>query len=71
MTIGQTIRYFRNRRQMKQRRLAHLVGVAQSLVSMWECDQWTPNHAQLNAIAAAFGERVGIFAGMVARDEGV
>lgn len=55
VTIGQNIRRLREAQSLKQRDLAHRVGVAQSTLCDWESGTTNPRHDRLQPLASALG----------------
>ncbi|HET8629945.1 MAG TPA: helix-turn-helix transcriptional regulator [Thermomicrobiales bacterium] len=58
MTVGERLRYWRERRALSQRELAAAAGVAQNTIWRTEQGQVAAHPATLRKLAAALGVRV-------------
>lgn len=54
MTIGQSIKRARIERGISQSELSEMIGASQAIISLWECDRFTPCTYNLISIADAF-----------------
>ncbi|MEG1061433.1 MAG: helix-turn-helix transcriptional regulator [Oscillospiraceae bacterium] len=53
MTVGQNIRDYRKSRNLTQKQLGEILGVAQNTVAQWESDYSQPSITQLEKVAEA------------------
>lgn len=58
MTAGELIRFTRQRRGLRQARLARRVGTKQSAISRLEADEISPSVETLDRLMRAMGERL-------------
>lgn len=55
MTLGQRLRFYRQRRLLTQVELASLIGTSQHAVSRWERDAVRPRPATMRQLCTALG----------------